>query len=34
MFNKIMEEIIEYCDKNFSAEEGNGKYLDLHNLYL
>ncbi len=29
-----MEEIIDYCDKNFTSEEGNGKYVDLHNLYL
>lgn len=33
MFNKIMEEIIEYCDKHFTMEEGNGKYVDLHSLY-
>ncbi len=34
MFNKIMEEIIDYCDKTFTAEEGNGKYVDMHFLYL
>ena len=34
MFNKIMEEIIAYCEKSFSAEEGNGKYVDMHFLYL
>jgi hypothetical protein len=30
MFNKIMDEVIEYCDRKFTAEEGNGRYLDLH----
>ena len=34
LFNKIMEEVIADCDKLFTAEEGNGKYLDLHNLYM
>ena len=34
MFNKIMEEIVDFCDKSFSAEEGNGKYIDMHFLYL
>ena len=34
MFNKIMDEVIEYCDKKFTAEEGNGRYLDLHEHYL
>ena len=29
-----MEEIIEYCDRTFTAEEGNGKYVDMHALYL
>lgn len=26
--------VIEECEKSFTAEEGNGKYLDLHNLYM
>lgn len=34
MFNKIMDEVIDYCDKKFTAEEGNGRYLDLHEIYL
>lgn len=34
LFNKIMEEVIQDCDKLFTAEEGNGKYLDLHLLYM
>ena len=34
MFNKIMDEVIEFCDKKFTAEEGNGRYLDLHEHYL
>lgn len=34
MFVKIMDEVIEYCDKKFTAEEGNGRYLDLHSHYL
>lgn len=29
-----MEEVIQDCDKLFTAEEGNGKYLDLHNHYM
>jgi len=33
MFNRIMEEVIDYCDKVFTAEEGNGKTVDLHSLY-
>jgi hypothetical protein len=34
MFNKIMDEVIDFCDKKFTAEEGNGRYLDLHEHYL
>jgi hypothetical protein len=34
LFNRVMEEVISDCEKTFSAEEGNGKYVDLHNLYL
>lgn len=34
IFNKVMEEVVEYVDTNFSAEEGNGKYADLHALFL
>ena len=34
MFNKIMDEVIDYCEKKFTAEEGNGRYLDLHEHYL
>jgi splicing factor 3A subunit 3 len=34
MFAHIMDEVIEYCDKKFTAEEGNGRYLDLHEHYL
>jgi splicing factor 3A subunit 3 len=33
LFNKIMDEVIDYCDKKFTAEEGNGRYLDLHEHY-
>jgi hypothetical protein len=29
-----MEGVIDYCDKTFTAEEGNGKYVDLHQFYL
>ena len=29
-----MEEVIDYCDKTFTAEEGNGKYVDLHQFFL
>jgi len=34
MFGQIMDEVIDYCDKRFTAEEGNGRYLDLHEHYL
>lgn len=35
LFNKIMDEdVIAFCEKHFTAEEGNGKYLDLHQHYL
>jgi hypothetical protein len=34
LFSKIMDEVIDYCDKKFTAEEGNGRYLDLHEHYL
>lgn len=34
IFNRVMEEVVEYVDTNFTAEEGNGKYLDLHSLFL
>ena len=34
LFNKVMSEVIEDCEKMFTAEEGNGKYLDLGNLYM
>lgn len=34
MFNKIMDEVLEHIDKKFTAEEGNGRYLDLHEHYL
>ena len=29
-----MDEVIDFCDKKFTAEEGNGRYLDLHEHYL
>ena len=34
LFNKIMEAVIQDCEKLFTAEEGNGKYVDLNNLYM
>jgi hypothetical protein len=34
MFTRIMDEVIDFCDKRFTAEEGNGRYLDMHALYL
>ena len=34
LFKKYMDEVLEYCEKTFTAEEGSGKYLDMHNLYL
>lgn len=29
-----MEEVIGDCEKIFTAEEGNGKYVDLHCAYM
>lgn len=34
LFNKMMEEVINDCERMFTAEEGNGKYVDLHALYM
>ena len=34
LFGKVMDDVIDYCDKKFTAEEGNGRYLDLHEHYL
>ena len=33
LFNKVMGETINECEKIFSAEEGNGKYMDLNVFY-
>mmetsp|Transcript_12478 Transcript_12478/g.9074 ORF Transcript_12478/g.9074 Transcript_12478/m.9074 type:complete len:172 (-) Transcript_12478:848-1363(-) len=34
LFNKTMANVLEECDKKFTAEEGNGKYVDLHFNYM
>ena len=34
LFNKVMEQVVNDCDRYFTAEEGNGKYLDLHFSYM
>jgi hypothetical protein len=34
LFNKVMEEVVDECNRIFSAEEGNGKYVDLDAIYF
>jgi splicing factor 3A subunit 3 len=29
-----MMEVVNDCEKLFTAEEGNGKFVDLHTLYM
>ena len=33
LFQSLVEEVIKDCDKLFTSEESNGKYLDLNLHY-